>query len=274
VVACTKPESGHHLIERAVRTIVVLQPGYLPWLGYFEQLYQSDVFVVLDDVQYDKNGWRNRNRVRTADGWCWLTVPVVRDGLSELLIKDVRVDETRRWRSNHWKTLRQHYRKAPHFDQYEQALEGLYRKNWDYLLDLDLAFADCLARAFGISRPIRLASEFRARGKKTERLIELCAAAGASHYYSGAAAREYLDVGAMEHAGVTVTFQDYDHPHYPQVYGPFIPYLSAVDLLLNAGPESLAVILSGARNVNNALLGTITKSSPRPITPELDPVRE
>lgn len=225
-------------------TVAVLQPGYLPWLGFFEQMYRSDIFVLLDDVQYDKHGWRNRNRIRTASttGWAWLTVPVAREHLTSRRIMDVRI-AAGGWASDHWKSLCHSYSRAPHFAEHAPFFESVYARPWQLLVDLDMILTEYLAAAFGIPRRILRASDLAVEGRKTDRLIEICTMLRAESYYSGAAARAYLDVTRMNAAGIAVEFQDYQHPEYPQVYQPFVPYLSALDLLFNCGDRSLEILL-------------------------------
>lgn len=228
--------------------LVVLQPGYLPWLGYFDQLSRSDLFVHYDDVQYDKHGWRNRNRVRTAggDGWSWLTVPVKLGGKFGARILDVEIDGKTRWADKHWRTLEQNYRRAPFFSRFAPELEPLYRREWTKLVELDLALTATIARAFGLGerRTVR-SSELPAcppSQDPTQRLLDLCRHFEATDYFSGAAARDYLDVGRFSAAGVRVEFQEFRHPTYPQVHpGPFVSHLSAVDALFNLGPDALSV---------------------------------
>lgn len=238
------PEAVARRRLRQVTVVAVLQPGYLPWLGFFEQMHSSHVFVLLDDVQYDKNGWRNRNRIRTPNdaGWSWLTVPVAREHLIERRIMDVRIAPGS-WASVHWRALRHSYSRAPYFADHASFFEELYARPWERLVDLDLAIIDYLAGALGIRRRMHRASELAVAGRKTDRLIEICRRLGATRYYSGAVARAYLDVDQMRAAGIEVEFQDFRHPVYAQVYRPFVPYLSVVDLLFNCGPRSLDVLL-------------------------------
>lgn len=226
------------------RTLVVLQPGYLPWLGFFNQLWRSDTFVFYDDVQYDKHGWRNRNRIRTPEGAHWLTVPVRHRGLQKPLIKDVRIEAGHPWARKQIGTIRQHYRTAPFADRYLPELESMLHRRWEWLVDLDLALIEWMAGAFGIRRDTHLASELNVGGGKSERLVNICRHFGATHYLSGASAREYLDPTVFEAAKIEVVWQDFQHPVYPQRYEGFVPYLSALDLLLNVGDESLPLIAS------------------------------
>src|SRR3990172_12538461 len=113
--------------------VAALQPGYLPWLGFFEQMYQVDLFVIYDEVQYDKRSWRNRNRIRTVDGWCWLTVPVLAKGLFEQKVPEVRINNNLPWRRKHWKSLHVNYKKAPYFRKYADYFEDVYKRDWEFL---------------------------------------------------------------------------------------------------------------------------------------------
>jgi hypothetical protein len=223
----------------------ILQPGYLPWAGFFEQLHRCDVFVLYDDVQYDKNGWRNRNRIKTPDGPQWLTVPVFlkyRD-----LVKDVRIDNKTNWRRKHLTALRQSYAKSPYMKDYLPIFEEGYGRDWDFLVDLDLFFIEKLAAAFGITgRRILRSSELGLSGDRLMRLINICKVCGGDTFYEGAAGANYIDCAFFARQGVRVVFQNYRHPIYKQPYGEFVPYMSAVDMLFNCGPESLATLISGA----------------------------
>jgi hypothetical protein len=225
--------------------IGILQPGYLPWLGFFEQLHRSDVFVLYDDVQYDKEGWRNRNRIKTANGSQWLTVPVLLRFNEHPLILDVRIDNKVNWRKKHLGAIRQNYAKAPFFRKYIEIFEAAYSREWEYLVDLDVYFIEKLAECLGMShKKIVRSSSFPVEGERMERLVNLCKFFGADTFYEGAAGKSYMDVDYFSGHGIHVEFQDYQHPTYPQLYGKFIAYLSVIDLLFNRGEDSMA-ILSG-----------------------------
>lgn len=224
--------------------IGILQPGYLPWLGFFEQLERVDAFVILDDVQYDRGGWRNRNRVKTAHGVRWLTVPVLVSLADPPPIAAVRIDNRANWRRKHLETLRQAYARAPHFERYRPLLEEAYGREWRLLVDLDLHLIEALAAALGIdAAKIVRSSSLGVGGGREERLLAICARLGADRFYEGAAGRDYLDVERFAAAGVRVEFQDYGHPVYPQLHGAFVSHLSAVDLLFNCGEESRGILL-------------------------------
>jgi hypothetical protein len=226
-------------------TIVVLQPGYLPWLGFFDQLRRADVFVYYDDVQYDTHGWRNRNRIKTPQGPAWLTVPVRHSGLNKPRIIDVEIDARAPWARKHVASIRQAYAAAPFADRYLPELEELLHRRWVRLVDLDIAVAEAMAAWLGLRRRVELSSQLGIGGGQSERLLGICRHFGASTYLSGAAAREYLDVPLFERHGIAVEWQDYAHPVYPQLHGAFVPYLSAIDLLLNCGDAAAGYL--GAR---------------------------
>lgn len=232
---------------QAPRTCVVLQPGYLPWLGFFEQLQRCDEFVFYDDAQYDKHGWRNRNRIKGPAGPQWLTVPVRIHGRNLPRICDVEIDATQvRWAAKHLQALRVHYGPCPGFDWIYPDLERVLRQPWTHIAELDIALVELLAAKLGIERRLHRSSRMQLGPGRSARLIEICRRLGCTRYYSGAAARAYLDVAAFAAAGIAVEFQDYVHPEYPQRYGPFLSHLSVVDLLCNCGPASRRVLAGGA----------------------------
>lgn len=228
------------------RTCVVLQPGYLPWLGYFEQVHRADVFVHLDDVQFDKHGWRNRNRIKGPGGPQWLTVPVCAgDGAA---IKDVRIDATKaNWAEKHLKTIQMNYGAAPFFDWLFPELSDVLRAPWDRIADLDIALVELLCAKLGLARQFRRSSEMILPQGRCERLITICESFACRRYYTGAASRAYMDLLMFRHAGIDVTFQDYHHPTYSQRYGAFVSHLSVIDLMFHRGPTSLDMIKAGGR---------------------------
>jgi hypothetical protein len=227
-----------------VSTLVVLQPGYLPWLGYFDLLNKADVFVHYDDVQFDKHGWRNRNQVKGPKGAVWLTVPVRHSGRAGQSILDVEIDDRQNWRRKHLFTVGQYYARAPYIDSVLPKLRNILDLPWPRLVDLDLAITNWLACELGIAKPQYRASELGVGGDRNGRLLSLCQHFGATRYLSGNAARDYLDVLRFSAAGIEVIWHDYVHPTYVQQHGAFVPHLSVLDLILNVGPDSLAVLSS------------------------------
>jgi hypothetical protein len=226
-------------------TIGILQPGYLPWLGFFEQLQKSDVFILYDDVQYDKGGWRNRNKIKTAKGNQWLTIPVRVKFLQKPLIYEVKIDNTSNWRKNHLLSLHSNYTKADFFKDCIGIFEEAYNKEWEYLAEIDIYFITRIAEYLGIDvKKIKRSSQLNPKGDKMERLINLCKSFGADTFYEGYAGKNYIDDKMFEREGIKVIYQEYKHPVYQQLYGEFIPYLSVVDLLFNCGPKSLEIIMN------------------------------
>ena len=225
---------------------VILQPGYLPWLGFFEQLQRADIFVIYDDVQFDRRGWRNRNRIKGPDGELWLTVPVIQKGRFGQKVSEVEIDDKHPWQRKHIESLRRCYSRAPYFKRYFPLIADIIRKPSQKLVDLDISLIYLLAEMTG--QPMskfRRSSELGLTGGRTSRLLNICRALGADEYYTGAAARVYFDMKLFNNAGIKVEFQDYRHPAYPQLFGDFIPYLSLVDLLFNTGENSGEIIASG-----------------------------
>lgn len=220
--------------------VTIHQPQFLPWLGYLDKIDQADVFIVLDTVQFKKNEWQNRNRIRTATGWQWLTVPVLQH--SGQRIDEVAINPTVGWRHQHLRALEMHYARAPFRDQYFPDLRSLYEQRWDKLCDLNLAVIRWLLQEFGIATPVRSASEWAAREEPTDRLVDLCRAVGATHYVAGPGADSYMDKPRFEASGLRLEIQAFQHPVYRQVYEPFEPNLSAIDLLFSQGPDSLATL--------------------------------
>lgn len=217
-------------------TLAVLQPGYLPWLGFFDQMRRADVFVYYDDVAFDKHGWRNRNRIKSPTGPQWLTVPVRHKGLSGQKLLEVELDPNRPWRRKHVTALAQLYARSPHTADYLPQLGRTLDAPWTKLVELDIALSQLLAQWLCIRTATHRASALGIPGSRSQRLVELCRQFGARRYLTGDSARNYLDLELFDQAGIEVVWQNYRHPRYPQQFGAFTPYLSVVDLLFNVGP--------------------------------------
>lgn len=223
--------------------ISVHQPQYLPWLGYFHKIYNSDAFVFLDNVQYKAREYQNRNRIRTADGWIWLTVPVLKAEHSYPNISSVRIDNSRDWRKQHWKSLASNYGRAPFFKRYSNFFEDLYRRDWDMLVDLNIYIVKETMRLLEIEKPIYLESQLNIKTKNTSRIIDICKALSADAYLSGIGGKSYLEEELFRTNKIKLIYQDFTHPVYEQRYKPFIPFLSIIDLLFNHGEASLRILL-------------------------------
>jgi hypothetical protein len=222
--------------------VTILQPSYLPWLGFFDQMSRSDKFVLLDDVQYTRRDWRNRNKIRVKEGWSWLTVPVLQKNNFTQNLLETRIDNSVSWRRKHLQSLRQHYCKAPYFEKYFSRCEQIYEKDWEFLFDLCLETIHFLKEELGLNTPLLRSSEMNTVGTKTERLISICRELGATKYLSGESASDYISEENFTSQGIELEYQHYEHPIYPQRYADFVPHLSAIDLLFNCGKESLGIL--------------------------------
>ncbi len=224
----------------------MLQPGYLPWLGYFDLMRRADVFVAYDDVQFDKHGWRNRNRVKGRVGPLWLTVPVRHHNTGRPLMRDVEIDAGRGWARKHVATIRQCYARAAHLEPYTSELEALLDRSWSRLAVLDVEGAALIASWLGITTPVVRSSDLGVSGDRNERLVAICNRFGADCYLSGNAARDYLDERFFAASDITVEWQNLAHPVYPQQHGSFISHLSTVDVILNCGADRARALLEAA----------------------------
>ena len=230
-------------------TVSVHQPHYLPWLGYFDKIDCADTFVLLDTVQYEIRGWQNRNKIKTANGERWLTVPVKHEFDSP--IRDVTIDNSWRWAKKHMTTIRMSYSKAPWFSHYAEYFEALYSTTWDYLIDLTAGMLDLFVRELGIGTTILKASSMgELSDEPNERIAELVSRAGGDTYLSGPGARYYFIKEPFNKRGIRVVFQEYGTVPYSQLYGDFIPNLAVIDPLFNLGGEgTLDILRKGRRTV-------------------------
>jgi hypothetical protein len=220
---------------------VVLQPSYIPWRGYFDLIKRSDVFVFYDDVQYDKHGWRNRNRIKTSGGTQWLTIPVLAKGNVDtgLPINEVRSARPKDWARKHLLTLRQSYAKAPFFSLFAPLVDSFYADPPELLADFTIDTTTKLADALGITgtRFVR-SSALGIEGSKTERLLRILRAVGATHYISGPSARAYIDAAAFEEAKISLEYMTYEYPEYEQLHPPYDAQVSVLDLMFMKGPAA------------------------------------
>lgn len=214
------------------------QLQYLPGLRFFAKMRAAELFIYLDDVQFEKREFQNRNRIRTARGWQYLTAPVISKGRFSQKINEVELENTAGWRADHLLAIKTNYARAPYFRQYLPGLEELYGRDYRLLADLAIATMDFLKDGFGIKVPVRFSSEFKVEEASSARLARLCAAAGAGEYLSGAGAKAYLDPNVFSYAGIKLAWQEFKPRPYPQAFPGFEPDMSALDLLLNCGPAS------------------------------------
>lgn len=225
--------------------VVILQPGFIPWLGFFELMYKCDIFVFLDDVQYTKRDWRSRNKIKTPAGPGWLTLPVKTKSRFTQLIKDAELDNSQNWAKKHLKTIKMDYSRAPYFKMLYPKIEEIYNCSWNLLHDIDIALIKLLMKELGLERKLLQSSEMQIPVKKIakERIIAMCKAVEATHFYNGATGRTIYDYKYFEEHNIVLEFQEYQHPVYQQLWGNFAPYLSVIDLIFNHGPKSLDILL-------------------------------
>ena len=217
--------------------VSINQPAYLPWLGYLERIALSDLHVMLDHVQFEKNGLTNRNRIRTPQGSAWLTVPVLTKGrFGQLPINQVEIDDGRGWKRKHWKTLQQSYARTRYFDRYADYWRRLYEREWTRLIDLLEETLDWTLEAFGIRTPLIRSSALPVRTAKGQLVLDICTHLEATTYLSGPLGRDYLDRVRFDRAGVELRFHDHAAPGYRQTHGGFEGGLAAIDALFNLGP--------------------------------------
>jgi len=227
--------------------VVILQPSYIPWRGYFDQIRRANLFIFYDDIQYDKHGWRNRNQIKTAQGKQWLTIPVHSHGVTEgIPIKDVRIDWSKPWAKNHLKALTFSYNKAPYFKKYFPLIDSFYARHDETLADFTIATTETITRALGIlsTRFMRSSEILGINGQKTDRLIQILSKVGAKHYISGPSAHNYIEQDKFDAAGIALEYIKYDYPEYEQLYPPFEPFVSVLDLLFMNGERALDYIVN------------------------------
>lgn len=241
------------------KAIAIVQPVYLPWLGYFEQIACADHFVFYDDVQYGRKNWRNRNQILSVNGPIWLTVPVKKTSLGTP-ISAIEIDNTQGWAAKHLKSIRFNYARAPHFQPCFDLLESILQQEWSLLCDLDIALIRALCGTLKIAPVMSRSSDVPsdpgfvgqldavaadpAVGRRNMRVIEVCLHHGADQFYVGARARDYLDPQLFTRFGIQIWFQDYVHPVYPQQSRRPQSHMAAIDLLMNMGPDARAILLS------------------------------
>lgn len=221
-------------------TITIHQPEHIPWMGFFHKIYRVDTFVILDNVQFSKNYFQNRNKIRTKDGWQWVTVPVAKT--LETLIKDVTIVANLRWKDKWCDSIYFSCKKAKFFNNYFAQICSTVQKEYDKLSDLNIDLIKLLCKFLNIKTKILLASELKENGKASALLLNICKALDAKAYLSGVSGREYLNLEDFKREGINVIFQEFHHPIYKQLYEPFIPCMSVIDLLFNYGDKSLDII--------------------------------
>ena len=219
------------------------QPNFMPYLGFFDKCDYSDIFVIYDSTQFKKNDFQNRNKIKGREGWFWLTVPVTYNFGDK--ISEVRIDNSKKWKEKHLKSIRACYSRSKFFNRYFPDIEIVYRKNWIFLSEFNIALIKFFLNKLGINCKILLSSQLNIDRFGTNALVEICKKVGCNEYLSGIDGKQYLDLTRFDIENINVKIQNYKHPKYHQNFGDFESHLSILDLLFNVGPNSLKIIRSG-----------------------------
>jgi hypothetical protein len=220
-----------------MKKIAILQSNYIPWKGYFDMIAAADEFILFDDMQFTKNDWRNRNKIKTPHGLEWISVPVGQD--INRRIRDVAVPN-QIWQKKHWRSLESNYRRAACFNEIATWFEPLYLKEtYTHLSQLNRRFIETVCGYLGITTKISNSWDYRLLDGKTERLADLCLQAGGTEYISGPAAKDYISESVFTDHGIALSWFDYsNYPEYPQQWGDFSHGVTILDLLFNCGKDS------------------------------------
>jgi len=225
--------------------VAIHQPEYLPWLGFFKKMMNVELFVFLDDVQFRKKGWQNRNRIRINDGTALLSIPVHTHSYPK--INEVTIDNEKNWSIRHKKSILYNYARAPYFDEIKDFIESIFEKKFQYLLDLNTEIIKFIMNELEIKSKIVFSSELEISKKGSDRVIDICKAVGADHYITGTFwAESNLRVEEFKKSNIDIEFQKFQHPIYKQIHGEFIPEMSIIDLLFNEGRKEAKKILQNS----------------------------
>ena len=226
--------------------VSIHQPNYLPWLGYFHKISECDIFVFLDNVLYSKGWVINRNKIKTPDGWTWLTVPLRSHGILEKRMCEVEISDAVDWGKKHLKSIKYCYGRAVYYDEYKSFFKRLYARKWDKLAKLNEEIIYYIVKKMDINKTFVKASDLNVQGLGMDLIINICKVLGADTYYSGIGGMDYQDEKSFLKAGIKLVYQNFQHPIYEQRFGEFIPNLSAIDLLFNYGPQSIDILLGNS----------------------------
>ena len=232
----------------AVETIGITQPTYLPWIGYYDIIDQADWFVLLNNAQFVRQSWHHRNRIKTPTGLQWLTIPVDFHGRFGKPLASIEIREPQ-FAQKHLRSLEMNYRRARYFDNYFDELAQIYGSCGNRLAELTTRILRWTMKSLGIQTPMVLATPLSPQGSRSAALIDICRKVGARSYLAMLGSAAYLlnDSKDFEEAGIQVSFNNYVHPEYKQLFPPFVPFAGAVDILFNEGPGAMEIIRSGRR---------------------------
>ena len=216
-----------------------VQPSYLAWIPFFKRMQMSDVFVYLDDVEFSKNSFHNRNRIKSANGSLLLTVPVLYKGHSKDYICDIKINPNVDWSRTHWRAIEMNYRKAKHYGELAPLLQKVYSQNWERLADLNIALIELFKDYLGLRIPTYRSSELAIPAESNEKLVKMCQKLGATRFIVKPDTEHYHPPSFFESHGISLEYFTYESQKYEQLYGEFIPDLSILDYAMNCGPASL-----------------------------------
>ncbi|MBF0344362.1 MAG: WbqC family protein [Nitrospirae bacterium] len=227
--------------------VTIHQPEHMPWMGFFNKVSQADLLVILDTVQFRKNYFQNRNKILSANGPMWLTVPVIMKGYMEKVIKDIEVNNAYNWREKHYKSIYFNYKNHPCFNDYAQRLQHIYGQTWEKIVALNEYVIRFFLEVLGISTPMIQASELNVSGSSSDLLLDICMKVKADVYLAGQSAVDYLDGSIFTDNGISVVLHDFNHPQYQQkgCGGSFVSHMSTLDLIMNMGSKSIDIIREG-----------------------------
>jgi hypothetical protein len=221
--------------------IAIHQPQFMPWLGYFDKMDRCDIFVLLDNVQFKKNEYQNRNKIKTSQGWEWFTIPVKYRYPQK--INEVMIENSFNWRKKHLHALETNYGKSPYFERYIDRFNRFYQQEWQSLSQVNIASVRLLKELIGIDTKMIIASEMEGLSDEpNQRLIDICKRLGSDTYLAGSQGKEYMEIDSFNEAHIHIVFQEFKHPVYSQLFGKFEYFMSAIDLVFNSGNESLEII--------------------------------
>lgn len=233
------------------------QPNYLPYPGLIGKIMMSDKFIYVTKVQFNKKSWQNRNRIKTRDGWIWLTVPTLTKGKYEQNICDVKINNNLEWKKKHWRSIVLNYKGAPFFKDYKDFFEDLYTKEWEYLSELDIHIMNFVLQELDVKTVILYDKDFEFVGNKTDLLVDMCNKTGCDTYLSNRGSEAYVEIESFEKAGIGHRYMEYIGVTYPQINGSFEPNLSIIDMLFNCGKEMTKDILTNMKNYKLSKLNEI-----------------
>ncbi|MBT6053524.1 MAG: WbqC family protein [Candidatus Scalindua sp.] len=212
--------------------ITVHQPDFVPWLGFFDRWEKSDLYIVLDDVQFIRRGWYHRDKIKTQNGIKWITVPVHKKGRYHQTIKEVKIDHHENWRQRHLETIQMAYKKAPNFDIVYGRLSEIYNRDHDLLINFNMTLLRLCSKMLGMNTPVVFASEFNVKSTGSRRLVDLVKSVEGKEYLTGSGSKDYLDEELFKQAGINVCWQKFEHPVYKHLHGDFEKKLSVLDFLM------------------------------------------